>query len=341
MDKKRLFPLDNLKFVLIVFVVIGHLIDYGSSEFQADAFHRMAVFIYAFHMPLFIFISGMFFMSEHILRKVLYYLLTGLVMKATVFLFQRLIYHTGLFTFSNLNGPDWFMLALAVYTALMYWLRRCKGKWILAVALPLALAAGYIDAINTFMSVSRVVVFFPFFVLGTMLPPDAVIRFVSKRKWRVTGSVLIAVWAVLNIFWGDRIAYLKLLFTGSTPYSYLPYGLAPYGALMRLLSYTIATLLGFSFLAVVPRREVRLQSRFGARTLQVYFWHLPLLFLLHTLDYQLCGTFLATVPWGYCVSILLSVGIALLLSTKPFAFPTNLIKKLTFQTRHKKKQQTF
>ena len=58
---------DNLKFILITLVVGGHfadtLIDY--SKIYSSIF----LFIYAFHMPLFIFISGYFHSEKNITKK--------------------------------------------------------------------------------------------------------------------------------------------------------------------------------------------------------------------------------------------------------------------------------
>lgn len=63
-EKKRLYLYDNLKFLLIVLVVLGHLIDDSTVKLfgdgggetgvpQAKVFSGAFVFLYAFHMPLF------------------------------------------------------------------------------------------------------------------------------------------------------------------------------------------------------------------------------------------------------------------------------------------------
>ena len=62
---------DNLKFILITFVVAGHfadeIMDYSSI------YSSIFLFIYAFHMPLFIFISGYFHSDRNKKKKVLFY----------------------------------------------------------------------------------------------------------------------------------------------------------------------------------------------------------------------------------------------------------------------------
>ena len=54
--KERNYLLDNLKVILIFFVVFGHTIEYYIKD--SKILMTTYIFIYIFHMPLFIFISG-------------------------------------------------------------------------------------------------------------------------------------------------------------------------------------------------------------------------------------------------------------------------------------------
>ena len=65
--EKSIFLFDNLKFFLILTVVIGHFIDYitKSSHMMSGLF----LFIYSFHMPLLFIISGMFIREDEIALK--------------------------------------------------------------------------------------------------------------------------------------------------------------------------------------------------------------------------------------------------------------------------------
>ena len=64
--KKRIFLFDNLKFLLIMTVVVGHCVYYmtGNSNIMKSIF----IFIYSFHMPLFIYLSGLFH-SDHNVKE--------------------------------------------------------------------------------------------------------------------------------------------------------------------------------------------------------------------------------------------------------------------------------
>ena len=57
--KKRIYTLDNLKAVLIFLVVLGHLL-ISFTHATCNSAKYISSFIYSFHMPLFIIISGYF-----------------------------------------------------------------------------------------------------------------------------------------------------------------------------------------------------------------------------------------------------------------------------------------
>ena len=57
MDRKRIYKYDNVKALLIFLVVIGHMTtDYVSDSHMV---RWITLWIYTFHMPAFIFISGL------------------------------------------------------------------------------------------------------------------------------------------------------------------------------------------------------------------------------------------------------------------------------------------
>ena len=57
-EKFRVPKWDNLKFFLILCVVIGHFIERYVGELWV--YRSLFAFIYTFHMPAFLFIAGLF-----------------------------------------------------------------------------------------------------------------------------------------------------------------------------------------------------------------------------------------------------------------------------------------
>lgn len=62
MMNKRIFYIDAMKAVLMFLVVWGHVIQYTNVNEGLD--NDIAAFIYSFHMPLFMMLSGMFFYKQ-------------------------------------------------------------------------------------------------------------------------------------------------------------------------------------------------------------------------------------------------------------------------------------
>jgi fucose 4-O-acetylase-like acetyltransferase len=58
----RDFSLDNTKMLLIAFVIIGHVIEPIIGRFEWVK--ALYIYIYLFHMPLFVYVSGVFSSSE-------------------------------------------------------------------------------------------------------------------------------------------------------------------------------------------------------------------------------------------------------------------------------------
>ena len=57
--QKRNIWLDNVKGFLIVCVVAGHFLESG-IDYHSSMCKSLFLFIYSFHMPLFVFVSGYF-----------------------------------------------------------------------------------------------------------------------------------------------------------------------------------------------------------------------------------------------------------------------------------------
>ncbi|MDO4811214.1 MAG: hypothetical protein Q3985_04640 [Eubacteriales bacterium] len=71
-------------------MVIGHfaeqVIDFGT---EAGPYRAIFIFIYAFHMPLFIFVSGLFHKNRNISQKVFAFISIGLIYKILIYCIRR------------------------------------------------------------------------------------------------------------------------------------------------------------------------------------------------------------------------------------------------------------
>ena len=146
----RIYLFDNLKFFLIATVVVGHFADeaYGKSGF----FKMIFMFIYAFHMPLFLFCSGLFHSNKDVFIKAFKYIGVGYAAKIVMSLSRLML--SGRMSFRLLEDTElpWYMFVMAIYIVATYLLRNVDKRYLLAFAVVTALFAGYDNAPSTLLA---------------------------------------------------------------------------------------------------------------------------------------------------------------------------------------------
>ena len=88
--KKRIYELDNLKAILIFLVVLGHLLISFTHD-TCETAKYLSSFIYSFHMPLFIIISGYFSKKEITKAYILKLLLIFIIMNISFSFYDYII----------------------------------------------------------------------------------------------------------------------------------------------------------------------------------------------------------------------------------------------------------
>lgn len=269
--KNRDYYFDNAKFILIFFVVFGHMLrSYIESDGAILNFYKL---IYTFHMPAFILISGFFakgiyqkgYISKIAKKLILPYLIFQLIY--SVFYY----YLYGKSTFSiNLLEPHWslwFLLSLFFWNIMLLGFNKLKPAAALTISFALGLLIGYVDAAAEYLSITRTFVFFPLFLLGFYLKKEhfAVMR--SKGSKIFSAAAIVAVAAGIALFPNLDEAWLL----GSKPYSELE-AITFYGLLKRMGIYAINLLMIWCFFSFVPKRRFFF-TKWGKNTLYVYLLH--------------------------------------------------------------------
>lgn len=252
MIKLRNAAYCNLKLLLIFLVILGHLIEPQISARREYFLLYRA--IYLFHIPLFAFVSGLFIRdSAGCVRQLRRMLPLYLVSQALAVLLGKAPWHTPWWVL-------WYLLSLSCWLGLSaLFLRRNRGKWwILALSLGLGCLCGSVPWIGRPFSLSRTIVFFPWFWLGVILKPE--LPFHKLRPFTLPG--------------------LLLLFSDISPVTL--YQAAPCPPLLRLRCYAAALALGLLVLSWCPRRRLP-WTRAGADTLPAYLLHAPLAHFLGSL----------------------------------------------------------
>lgn len=162
----REYKYDNIRFVLITLVVFGHLLEISNVIPYGQVLYKI---IYTFHMPAFIFLSGLFssFKKEKIIFKLF---IPYIIMQCAYMLFHNWLTDSNTeISFTTPYWILWYIFAIIIYTCLIPMYNTTsvqKCFYILFFATMLALFAGYENTVGYYLSLSRIIVFQPFFLLG-------------------------------------------------------------------------------------------------------------------------------------------------------------------------------
>lgn len=314
----RRVPLwDNARWVAVTLVVVGHAI--LKLIHESDAAYETYLFIYSFHVAVFVCVSGYFAKSGPPGSRALRRLLTDLVFPYVIFetlwtIIHWLVNGRATLDYSTASWTLWFLIALPVWRVVLPYLVLLRYP--LLISIVLSVGAGYAGGIDGTFALSRIIGLLPFFVFGWKL-----------RQWQVTGRWLTlrsgAVWwwragaltvfALLWVVLALNIAALRdiqirrfLLY--DAPYADFGYD-QPWAGAIRLGVMLLAFTLTVCFLLLMPRRRTWF-TPFGAATLYIYLLHAIVLYPLRE-----SGALDGPKPWWVLPAMIIaSVALSIVLS---------------------------
>ncbi len=312
--------MDNYKCLLICLVVFGHFLQ---SSISGDFEKRILLFLYSFHMPAFVFLTGLFAKTA-ILEKEYYkafeFLYLFVVVKIIRFL-PRLVWKRKVtLSFVNIADVSWYAFAVFIFYILTFCIVRSQLnlKKVVFFSIITACFCGYSDEIGTFFSLSRVVSFYPYFLVGVCINREWLMNIIQKKIVKILAVVCLSIIVVI-FFAGDITNQFDLyisLFKGKESYAVLDQ-YEVYGALLRLIWYFMAFTLQICFITILPGRRYFFTDM-GERTIAVYAIH-PFVqyFLLNILDVE---AWLKELSVGYHLLAVASISIVVvcILSIPPF-----------------------
>ncbi|MFD1606348.1 acyltransferase family protein [Oceanobacillus luteolus] len=261
---------DNARVVLIFLVVFGHIIQPFITE--STGMNTLYMWIYMFHMPAFILVSGFFakgagdsgYIWNLVKKLIMPYLIFQIIYTGYYFLIGKPDWQAGLF---YPHWSLWFLFSLFGWHILLIFFKKLKPGYSIGLALLIGIGVGYFSEIGHTFSLSRTFVFFPFFLIGYWLT-EKQLMLVKRNIVKRVGLVVMAVFALL-------IYYLPEINTGwlLASKSYGDLGVEWYGGFVRLLVYGLSSLMVISILAWIPSANIKGVTYLGARTLYVYLLH--------------------------------------------------------------------
>ncbi len=267
MKKDRLILVDNMKGILITLTVLGHLLSQTLGNFfPTDVAY---IFIYFFHMPAFCLLSG--FLSKNLDkdRKTCFknLVVPYIVVYVAWFLYYMFVWNRN--PSFNLFSPgyaQWYLLSLITWKLITK--SFVKLKYPLIISFVLALAAGFTDLIGSDFSLSRTIVFYPFFLLGHFLTKEHIEKIRSFKFWyAIIGLVTVLVSAFI---------YKMSSFPLSMLYARASYELSNAtmieGFIIRIFIYILALVATFSLIKFIPNKKT-VFTKVGINSLLVLVLH--------------------------------------------------------------------
>jgi fucose 4-O-acetylase-like acetyltransferase len=296
---QRIYKYDNVKALLILLVVIGHM----TTDYVSDS-HLVrwtTLWIYTFHMPAFIFISGLVH-KQYITEdkaalgvkgqtrmrwdKVWGFFLCGYGLKIFLQFTRTLMGQNPLWHWIAEPGIPWYLFVMAEYEMLFYFMRkiddRVKPGVMIAGAFVLSSVIGYFPAVGDTLCLARMINFLPIYMIGYYLDMKTFAAAVDKLRYRVISAVIV-VTTLLVCYLGPWTWYSwRKWFTGRRSYEFLTdffESAVSWGWAIRPAVWAYAIILSLAIIVLIPDRQLGYVTTVGERTLNIYFWHRPVCYL--------------------------------------------------------------
>ncbi|MBR5768183.1 MAG: CapA family protein [Clostridia bacterium] len=271
--KERISYWDNIKGLLIAFVVLAHCLYAFQDRRLIDV---IVDSIYFFHMPAFVFVSGFFSKSENsrsaksLLRLFVSYLaLTGVHL-----LIALVMGHDLQITIPYYSA--WYLLAVIVWRIVTPYFSKIKG--IIPIVCVISLLAGFWNEINNTFAFARIISLYPFFLAGYFLSKERAGKLIGTpygRRFPLGVGFLAAGGAT-----AAATKYFLRPEDGDFMFSYYKSGYVD-GILTRLAIFCVASLCIAGLLCASPERKLPLLTKWGKNSLAIYLIHRPVTLVLN------------------------------------------------------------
>lgn len=282
----RNYRMDNIKCILIFSVVFGHMLELYMGNDSAD--RLLYLVIYSFHMPLFAFVTGIF--ARYDPARIRNHMIYPYLVFQTLYLIfaNRVLEKDTDMQYTTPYWILWYLLAIIIWNLVLPLVQgegaSFKKKAImLAGAMAASVLIGFDKKTGYYLSFSRVVEFFPYFLMGVYyrqmketLRARGIPEIIRKRtawKRRLARGILTAlicmflacfIWILYQNVDDIRSAWL---------YGSVSYEKGDYTWQFRVFGMMGALAWMAFFLLVTPGKRLPYLSYIGANTMTVYLLH--------------------------------------------------------------------
>lgn len=271
--KERDYFFDNLKGLLIFVVVFGHFIGKMRGN---DTIMTLYSFIYMFHMPLFILVSGYFskkFKANKIIDLILVYLLWQVIIYPVM---AGILSNTpiipSIFKDNLIAMPRytyWYILSLIAWKIITPILP--KNWFVFAVLIVISFIPGLVDGIDWVeFSWGRTLSFYPFFYLGYILDKDNFEKFYCRVPKKIAAISLIGVFAICGFLFVAKDIPVEVLHYKDDYYNLV--GDTDDIVMIRSICFALA-ILTMTFICSLVSKENTILAKWGRNSFIIFITH--------------------------------------------------------------------
>lgn len=299
---------DNAKFILIVLVILGHVLPIDLNKKV-----NMAVYewVYSFHMPLFIFISGYFTKisnNKKFWQSILKFLETFVIF-TIIHIISSYLQGGTINIVKILTVPKfalWYLLSLIWWRLMLYYTPssiRENHRMLLILSIVICYLLGWVPINNEF-SFQRTFAFLPFFIAGYIAGSKK--NDFKTKGYKLQLAFLIFIALIYFISPKSVCTLLRQEWSYLHNHSYPIFYFA-----FRVVWLFFAGCMSYCFLSIIPRKEYS-WTHFGQLTLFIYIYHSVFL----SWRYFLRDTYHIPTSFLYCILYSVFVLVVILLMSK-------------------------
>lgn len=313
---------DNLKLLAMTIVIISHALDgypelYGRCEslFSGGGILLIISTLFVVRMPLLTIISGYFYKERDTVSLLKNYLYPCILF-SIIEIISWQIFHAParLYLF---GWTMWYLWALFWYMLLTpIFLKKCSLKVLIVITSILAIVVGFTPLEYTFQ-LSRLVCFYPFYLLGIFLKEHETYIYSTNRKhtpYLIILIIALVATGVLFYFYPSMKQYTNFSYGYSNGISFLK----------RIVMYVICIVSSVSLILSCSNREFWF-TKYGSRTMNAYLGHMA--FIILPISFGLIMPYQHT-WYGYLLNV---IGVPLLCCILYTDFWKKIIDKIIFR----------
>lgn len=251
---------DNIKGLLILLTVFAHIL--YQLQYKSDTIDSTVDFIYMFHMPAFVFVSGYFGKSDNsrsfrsIIKLVVLFFIFNSIMGF-------------IYGFSSLLKPVysyWYLAALIVWRLTAHHI--AKFRYTNLVLFAVALFAGFFSDIDNTFAAARIIGFYPFYMAGYLLSGEQNRQLTAQKpSKRILKGLAALLGAAAIAFAADRLFSFSDSELQMSAYS------DGFEALGRIVLFVIAFMAIYALRCLTPDVKIPLLTLFGKNSLWIFLFH--------------------------------------------------------------------